>query len=266
VLGLDSEGTRRRFMAGLAGTLLLHASAAAAAATNTAPFAELAREVQQSVRERSRLTVDIEIDKSRPPPPPAPTVAPEPVRAKVLPTDGVPPPPPEAAQAGRLIAQDPDPNEPLDLTGNVFVVGDAETYVGGITSSKGTAKKPVRDLNASPLGVPGGTGKGPPPPPKPDLSKPALPVSLAVIQNCGFPPEADAQQVDFAVVKLVVTVAPDGSVGDVTVLSEQPAGLGFGERAKRCATRARFTPGLDSDGKPIRKTTPPIRVNFTRAR
>jgi protein TonB len=172
------------------------------------------------------------------------------------------PPPPAAAEAGKLIAIEPDPNEPLDLTGSAWVVGTAQSFAGGVTSSTGTSKRAVH-APASGTGVPGGQGK-PDAPPAQDLSRTARPVSLDPMENCGFPPQADAEQVNSGVVRLAVTVGTDGAVKSVAILSESPAGVGFASRAKTCANRARYKPALDVNGRPVVGTTPPIRVRFVR--
>jgi protein TonB len=63
-------------------------------------------------------------------------------------------------------------------------------------------------------------------------------------------------------VLLQVVVRADGSVESVRVL--QDPGDGFGRTAIACAKTTRFTPALDAEGRPIRATSPPIRVRFKR--
>jgi protein TonB len=115
--------------------------------------------------------------------------------------------------------------------------------------------------------VEGGKGTGdvrpppPPPPPARDLSKsPDLVGSRT--WNCPFPPEADAEQIDSAVVRVIVTVRADGTPQTVQVASDP--GFGFGRAARMCALARRYTPGLDRDGKAVTKTMPPITVSFSR--
>src|SRR6185312_1876010 len=105
-----------------------------------------------------------------------------------------PPPPPPPAQAAKVLTQEPDPNEPVDLTGNTIVQGNADSYAGGTTMTNGTSARAVRSL-ASPQGVPGGTGA---PTAKPtsvvDHSRVAMPLNTD--WNAPFPPEADTAQID----------------------------------------------------------------------
>jgi hypothetical protein len=82
--------------------------------------------------------------------------------------------------------------------------------------------------------------------------------------SCGFPAQADMEQIDFATVTLTVTVGLDGRAKSVTVLKENPPGFGFGNLAKSCAFRMRYSVGLDAQGKGVTKTTPPFPVRFTR--
>jgi hypothetical protein len=42
------------------------------------------------------------------------------------------------------------------------------------------------------------------------------------------------------------------------------AGFGFGQAARRCAFKYDYTPGFDTNGKPIVKTTGAFNVTFTR--
>ena len=180
--------------------------------------------------------------------------------------DQAPPPPP--AQAGRVLTAPSDPNEPVDLTAEGFAQGNATNYTGGSTAPNGTGTVAVYNPHVSALGRPGGTGTGsaaPPPPQKPegpDLSKPPGVASGASWSSCEFPSEADVDQVDYAVVTIVVTVRPDGTPQAVRVQSEP--GHGFGRAARNCALSKRYTPGTDHDGNPTTGTTPPIRVTFTR--
>ena len=76
------------------------------------------------------------------------------------------------------------------------------------------------------------------------------------------PPEADAEQQNQALVRIAVTVGPDGRAKSVTVL-EDP-GFGFGRAARRCAMQKSFSPGLDGNGNPTTSTTPPFGVRFRR--
>ena len=142
------------------------------------------------------------------------------------------------------------------------MTGESDRFAGGTTTSQGTSKTAVRDRPGIQGGIPGGTGTAPAPPPKPaqDLSKPpGLPDGSW--NNCGFPPEADMEQINFATVSIAVTVALDGSATAVNVLKDP--GHGFGRLAQQCAMRKHYRAGLDASGKPVVKTVQ-FSVRFTR--
>jgi protein TonB len=126
----------------------------------------------------------------------------------------------------------------------------------------------VYDRRARPDGIVGGKGnsnakpqKKRKPPPAEDRSRPALPQSTNW-SGCGFPAEADMEQIDYARVRLVVTVGTDGRAKSVVVQSDP--GYGFGALARQCALRRRYKVGLDQQGNPVTRTTPPFTVTFTR--
>jgi protein TonB len=146
-----------------------------------------------------------------------------------------------------VLAAEADPNEPLDLTGNTFVVGTADTYSGGITASGGTAKGPVYDQTAKPSGVVGGTGTKPTSNSSVDLSRPAAPVSRN--WNCPFPPEADIEQINYMRVSVVVQVNSEGNPKSVEVLNDP--GFGFGRAARQCALKQSYRSALNREGKAI---------------
>lgn len=255
---------------GLSGALFLHSTAAAHGFSSLLELGTFAKTVRNSVQEDVRATVAVEVNK--PPPPPEPVKPePEPPKPQAIapkaPTESVPQqePPPAPAQAGKVLTAEADPNEPLDLTDQGFVTGEGDKFAGGVTAATGTSKVAVRDINAKVGGVPGGKGTGeptpPPPPPKEDLSRAATPASTNW-DDCGFPPEADVEQIDFMRVSVVVTVGTNGRATNVTVLKDP--GYGFGRFAKQCAMRKTFNVGLDTNGRPTVTTTPPIVVRFTR--
>ena len=204
-----------------------------------------------------------EIDIDEPPPPPP---APEPTEAKPEPAPAPPPraapppPPPAPAQAAKVLTQEPDPNEPVDLTGNTIVSGNAEAYAGGVTAANGTSPTAVRSL-AGPNGVAGGTGKpnAAPAPVGPDRSRRA---SIGGRDwDCPFPPEADTAQIDDAYVLLQIDVRADGTASGVRVLKDP--GNGFGRQARICAPKRHYDTALDRDGNPIPQTIV-ANVHFTR--
>jgi protein TonB len=161
------------------------------------------------------------------------------------------------------LTSEPTPDDgPVDLTGWGIVTGESERYAGGVTTSKGTSKTAVRERGGIQGGVPGGTGTAPAPPPKPtqDLSKPPG-LTEGSWNNCGFPPEADMEQINYATVSIAVTVGADGSPKSVNVLKDP--GHGFGRLARQCAMRKRYRAGLDASGTAVVKTVQ-FSVRFTR--
>jgi protein TonB len=191
-----------------------------------------------------------------PPPPEQPLpdpVVPPPTRARLPPTarPKVPPPP---AQAGRIVAQEPRSDAPLDLTKNTFVTGSAATYAGGTTTATGTNRVAVPpaivDPNARPTSRPG----------EPDRSHA---VALSDDEwRCPWPPEADAEQIDEQAVIIRVKVRPDGTAASARLVADP--GHGFGRAAVACALSTRFSPARDRAGRPTEADSPPIRVRFTR--
>jgi periplasmic protein TonB len=276
VLSLGEGAARAGAIIGLIGALLLHGAAGVRAAANLFDVEAFSRTVAGYVK--NNLQMQIDIDTEPPPPPPPPPEAPAPPEPEAPPQPEAPPPvekappaapptpadpappPPAPAEAGQVLT---DPDAPVDLTGDGFVTGTGE-YRGGITSSSGTAKTAVRDVNATPAGVPGGTGTAPAPAPRApekDLSRPALPLGTGWL-DCGFPAEADLDGVDFGVVKLAVTVSAEGRAKAVTILSDP--GSGFGNHARQCAMRRTYQTALDKAGQPVVSTTAPFIVRFTR--
>jgi protein TonB len=253
---------------GLAGALLVHGAGAAHGFSSLLELGSFSSAVRNAVLEDVRATYAVEVAKPPPPPPPTPEAEPpkqEPVQRAPSQAAAPAEPPPAPAQAGKVLTAEADPTEPLDLTDQGFVTGEGERYVGGVTASTGTSKVAVRDTNAQIGGVPGGKGTAapapPPPPPKQDLSRPAMPASTQW-NDCGFPAEADVEQIDFMTVPVVVTVALDGRAQNVTVLKDP--GYGFGRLAKACAMRKTYNVGYDINGKPTVTTSPPITIRFTR--
>jgi protein TonB len=269
VFALDGRRVRRALNLALAIALLAHVGGAAEAAYLGNGTYRWARDVRAEIQDWLR-GAEIDLERTpppEPPPPPAPTSEPEP---EAKPAHAEPPPskapknepPPEPAQAGKVLTQEPNPDEPVDLTGGGFVTGNANSYAGGVTASNGTSATAVRNTNAGVGGVPGGTGD----PKKAVVPDVDLSRAAALVDNtwgdCPFPPEADADQIDFQKVLVVVTVRADGTPQAVKVVSDP--GHGFGRAARDCAMRHRFTPALDRSGHPILSSLPPFNVKFTR--
>jgi protein TonB len=268
IFSLGRREIRVGLAVGIIGALLLHGAVAAKAASTLGDLNAFAVLVRANIRERLQSQVDVDLTEPPPPPPPAPEPEPEapppptPIAAAPAPPTDTPPPPPAAAEAGKVLTQDPDPNEPVDLTGDGFVSGTGDRFAGGVTASNGTSKGAVRDMRAQPDGV----GKAPPGPVAtvpsgPDLSRPASPLGGSW-NDCEFPAEADIEGIDSAVVQLTVTVGPNGRAKSVTILRDP--GNGFGQSARSCAFRKTFNTALDRSGTAVTMSTAPFTVRFTR--
>jgi protein TonB len=264
IFSLGKREVRVGLIVGILGALFLHGAVAAKAAMTLGDLQAFVVLVRADIRDRLESQVDVDLSEPPPPPPvpepePEPEAPPPPVAA--APKDALPPPP-AAAEAGKVLTADPDPNDPVDLTGDGFVTGNGDRFAGGVTASNGTSKDAVRDLRAQPEGV----GKAPPGPVAtvvtgPDLSRPAAPMGGSW-NDCEFPAEADIEGVDSAVVQLTVTVGPNGRAKAVTVLRDP--GNGFGQSARNCAFRKQFNAALDRSGTAITMSTAPFTVRFTR--
>ena len=225
---------------------------------------------------RSRLhdylwrTYDVEVVKPKdepPPPPPPPEAPPEPPPVAKAPMakpvdDPYKDVAPAPAKAAKVLTAEPKPDEPVNFD-NTIVSGDGNA-LGGMQSQAGNGDKVTFSKAASNQGTPGGRGTvaaPPPPPPGPDLTRP-VGLAGAASWNCPFPPEADADQIDHAVVGIQVTVQPNGSASAATVVSD-PIGHGFARSARQCALAKRYKPALDRTGTAITGTAV-VNVTFNR--
>jgi periplasmic protein TonB len=251
----------------LLAALFVHGSAAARAAIVPLELMQWSQAIGRAIHIRVAETYDVDLLKAEtpPPPPPAPKEEPKEEPApKEAPREKLNEPPPPAAAAAKasaVLTQAPDPNEPVDLT-NSFVVGNQDTYAGGVTQSTGTSDTAVRSMNVAPGGAPGGTGTKPGPASNgPDRSRAA---SLAGSKDwkCDFPPEADVDQIDQAFVVVQVATRADGSPDHVSIL--QDPGHGFARAARICAMKERYDPALDREGNAIAGSTKSIRIRFER--
>jgi len=259
---------RTGLVIGICGALIVHVAAASEAARIAAGMGNWALDLRTDVHAYLAKFYEVDLVEPPPPPPPPPAEpdpepeAPKPVHAASAATQKDEPPPPPA-QAGKILTQEPDPNEPVDLTGAGFVTGNADVYAGGVTANNGTSTSAVRNRNAAPGGVQGGTGTKAGPtelPSGPDLSHPAS-VAGGADWDCPFPAEADADQIDFQRVPIMVTVGVDGRVKDVKVMKDP--GSGFGRAARQCAMRQSMNPAVDREGNP-RVSSLAIAVTFRR--
>lgn len=262
-----STGPRLPVSATVCLAVLLHVgmAAGATAASLYDEFSTWQRGIRDIVNFKlSQYEIDV-VKEPEPPPEPEkePEPEPEPEKPVVKERTAEPEAPPQPAEAGKVLTAEPTPNEPVDLTGG-FVTGSGSTYAGGQTSSDGTSQKAVYNPAAAPTGVVGGTGTGPgtAPPRKDDKSRAPGLLGAVDWNDCPFPGEADAEQIDQAFVVIQVKVKPDGSPETVSVV--QDPGHGFGREARKCAMRKKYSQGLDPDGNAISGTTKPFRVRFER--
>ncbi|HET9953072.1 MAG TPA: energy transducer TonB [Polyangiaceae bacterium] len=271
IIALGRKQARIGAVIGLLGALALHGAPGSQAFRSFNDLRTFTQDVISIVRHRLGSELEVEAEKPPPPPPPPepeppkPEPEPPPVAKAAPPPKAAaeaPPPPPAPAEAGKVLTQDPDPNAPVDLTGEGFVTGTADRYAGGITATRGTSKVAVRDTNATPGGVPGGTGvKLAPPPPAEDRSRPAAPDRNANWRDCPFPPDADIEGINEARVRVSVVVGPDSRPKSVTVLDDP--GHGFGRVTRDCVLRKPFIAGLDRSGQPVTQTAV-FWIRFTR--
>jgi len=261
--GRDAERTGGN--AGIVLATALHALVALYGLTSLFELRAFAGLAQDAALARFESTIDITVDEPEPEPeevPPEPE--PEPPKEQ-LPTDAPEPteaPAPAAAEAAEILTAPPE--EPLNLLDEGTISSTGTRFSGGTTTADGTSKTAVRKVAVSGQGTPGGRGTAPiaAAPPPIDRSEPAGLVLGDDWSSCPFPAEADAEQQNQAVVRLVIVVGPDGRPSQVNVLSDP--GYGFGQAARQCALRKRYTPGKDAAGKPVTKSTPPFRVRFQR--
>jgi hypothetical protein len=196
-----------------------------------------------------------------PSPPPAPIAAPAPVHAPAQATKAAAAPPEPARAAALLTAKaDPEPSakadEPVDFTNDPSVVG----FGAGVVAIGGKAQ--VGLANARLVPRPSTTTAAVAAGPVGDALVPAGDLSqkpsLGEVDPCrGYFPSAASD--DAANASVLVTIAKTGAVTKVQLLSESPAGQGFGAAARTCMSSKRFTPGLDRDGN---RAATAIRVNI----
>ena len=246
--------------------LFVHGMAAARIAMIDVELLAWTRSMRLAINDKLSLTYDNEVEKPKPAePPPAPKEEPkdEPKPAAPPPkANEPPPPPPAAAQAGKVLMQEPDPSTPVDFT-NTFVVGNGDSYAGGVTQATGTSTSAVYNRNAQAGGVPGGTGKAPSP--STTVVDRSHPLKLRGQDwHCDFPPESDSEQIDEMQVPTDVTVSAEGRVTNARATKDP--GFGFARAAVQCALRqgpSSFDLALDSDGHPIAGTRTFL-IHFTR--
>jgi protein TonB len=263
---LEAWGTRR-FVGAVLVALVLHLAVGSRGFLGLDDVQGFARAVQRELQ--ARMNRELEVDVQPEPEPPAPEPepepeppAPEPEPVKPPPKAPTPPPTaaapaPAAAQAGRVLTAEPTPDEPLDLTGNSFVQGNADYYAGGVTAAKGTGTQAVRAPAARADGAVGGTGRAP----ASTVDRSRAAGTVETNWDCPFPAEAELEQINYQQVRVAVTVSGNGRALDVKVIGD--TSFGFGRAAQRCALSKTFVPALDREGHPVTMTIP-VMVTFLR--
>jgi protein TonB len=221
------------------------------------------------VRDVSRDTPPLAVEflDAEPPPPPPPP-APEPETPKAAEPSVAPAAaPPPAARAANLMTAKEDvpsaqtPDEPVDFTTDP----NGTSFGGGVVARGGTADFGVKGAVAGPARpaapraqATGSTG-GSELVPLANLSrKPALGES----DPCrGFFP--GGAQSDTASAGVFVVLSKAGKVTSARVVTESPAGEGFGAAARACMLSKSFLPALDRSGNPA-ATSLRVNVRFRR--
>jgi protein TonB len=240
----------RRLVLALVTAFVVHAGALALALHSGASLETWAAEL--TVRIHQEIGRETVVETAPPPPPaPEPKPTPPPPRERVPPAERVAARPPPPAQAGQVIAREPGPSDPRDLTGDVFVTGTASAYAGGVTASSGTSTVAVESRTVDPASPP-------------DQSRPLGIADPEYFLHCPWPPEADSADVDRVTVGMRVEVRADGTTERASVTSDP--GLGFGPAAIACLVRAPRTVwevALDRAGRAIGASSP-FKLEFRR--
>jgi TonB family protein len=203
-----------------------------------------------------------------PPPPPAPLPEPVPEKEAAMDKPVVPARAasvaPQAARAGALItAKEAAPSAKADELVDFVTDPNGTSYGSGVVARGGTADHGARGATAA------GTGTAPVTAPAPAPASTLTPASnlsrratLSEPNACAgfYPSEANT---DAGSVTINLVVRADGSVSSASVVSETPAGQGFGKAARTCLQRKRFEPSLDRSGNPVDAATT-IRLRFVR--
>ena len=193
---MGSAGTVRERQADFGALVLavaLHFWGGAGAATSLFDLSSFSDLVRSSVT--TRLEASIEVDAPEPPEPepeePEPEQVEEPEPEKLEAPDAPEPetavepePAPAAAEASAVLTSQPDPDEPLDLTGEGFISGTGTRFSGGVTTADGTSSKAVRNLAARGDGVEGARGKT-------DGARGTAPPAIDKSRPAGLPPGAN---------------------------------------------------------------------------
>lgn len=252
---LEKVGSSRVLWGALLVAVLQHLLGGVAAARSVTlnDISAWANQLDGSIE--ALIPKDIEVSADKEPEPPQPE--PEPEKPEPKESAAVKDAPketaaaPVAAQAGQVLTAEADPNAPVSFEDG-FVQGPGTSYAGGTTKASGTG------TTANNSGVVGTGGSGTAA--VGDLSsKPKLDGSTDW-DDCPFPSEAEAAQVDKAYVTMRIEVGSDGRAKKVIIVKDP--GLGFAREAKACAMRKRYIPAKDQAGNKVDATTDVIGISF----
>ncbi len=91
-------------------------------------------------------------------------------------------------------------------------------------------------------------------------AKPPLPQSAN--PNCAWPCEADQAKINYARVRVRVSVSAEGHATAIEILNDP--GYGFAQSARNCLAQMKFRAALDSNGQAVAAVTPPFVITYTR--
>jgi len=206
-----------------------------------------------------------EVELAPPPPePPTPPKAEQPEKVEEAPAKERASAPPPVARAGNVLTARSDTPAPADA---VDFVTDPEgkSFGSGIVARGGTLDRAAIPAPLAPRGpttvrgASGGTGGGDGVTAPENLSRAAR---LDEANPCAgyYPRTASA---DVGQVTLALVVRATGELGSSVVVSETPAGEGFGAAARACLARKTFSPASDKQGRAVTAALA-LRVKFTR--
>jgi periplasmic protein TonB len=164
---------------------------------------------------------------------------------------------PPVARAGRLIVQNAGPPKPSDEPVDFVSDPNGKSFGSGVVARAGTADvgapgaRPEGEGNAGAVGATWASEN--------DLSRRPR---LAEPDAChGYYPRLAKADRGQALVSIRVRLT--GEVAGTRVVSESPAGEGFGAAAVECVSQKVFEPGLDLRGQPVNAAVR-VLIRFTR--
>jgi TonB family protein len=203
--------------------------------------ADMALIVHDELQDEDTVTLEDEKPKEEKTPTPTPTPVASAAAALTPVADATPAAPAAAAQV--MTAE----GDPVDLSDDTFVSGTAALPSGGITASSGVQTNKATQALA------------------PLVEAPDLSTKVTLVGDdwkCAWPSSAEGEVINEQDVIIRVDVDASGKVVNASLVKDAKGG--FGEAALACASRTRFVPAKDKNGKPVRALSPPIEVHFSR--